>query len=157
MSVKQLGWLALALHVVATPAWAEKLTRNTAPELASEHFFIQSIPSASQGFDSWTVQSGYRYPLQNVSVYIGTQLKSETAQSTSAHGLLSGIDYHFTDKLRVSSQISHDNDNALIDQWGVSSRYQFSDAFGVNAGLDVEFDADAAPESIYQLGVGLSF
>ncbi|SIO03907.1 hypothetical protein [Salinivibrio sp. ES.052] len=157
MSVKQFGLLALALQTVATSAWGNPLTWQTVPEMASEHFFIQSIPSASQGFDSWTIQSGYRYPLNKVAIYMGTQIQSENPQSTTKHGLLSGIEYHFTNKLRVSSQISRGNSDTLINQWGVSSRYQFSESVGVNAGLDVEFRREADPESIYQLGVGLNF
>lgn len=157
MSIKQLGLLTLVLQAVAAPVWGQPLTWQTLPAGTADHFFIQSIPSATQGFDSWTIQSGYRYPLSNVSVYMGTQLKSENDQHTTQQGLLSGIEYRFTDKLRLSSQISRDNDDTLINQWGVSSRYQLSESIDVNAGLDVEFRPETSPESIYQLGVGLHF
>ncbi|OOE90227.1 hypothetical protein [Salinivibrio sharmensis] len=157
MSIKQLGLLALVLQAVAAPAWANPFDWQTPPQETPDHFFIQSIPSATQGFDSWTIQSGYRYPLNNVSIYMGTQVKSENDRHTTQQGLLSGIEYRFTDKLRLSSQISRGNDDTLVNQWGVNSRYQLNESIDVNAGLDIEFRPEASPESVYQLGVGLHF
>jgi hypothetical protein len=85
-------------------------------------------------------------------------MKSETQTAPTQRGLLSGIEYRFTDKLHVSSQLSHGYQrDKSVNQWGVSSRYQLSDSFDVNAGLDVEFDPEKDTESIYQLGVGLRF
>jgi hypothetical protein len=157
--VKQFGLFALALHLVATPAFGEQMLSFETETIAdSNRFFIQSMPSAGDRFDSWTIESGYRYPLSNLSVYLGTQMKSETQTAPTQRGLLSGIEYRFTDKLHVSSQLSHGYQrDKSVNQWGVSSRYQLSDSFDVNAGLDVEFDPEKDTESIYQLGVGLRF
>ena len=71
--------------------------------LAFINYLSQAINN-SQGFDSWTIDSGYTYNLfKDIDLYVGARINSGT--NGAENGLLSGIHYQFTERLSFNSTL----------------------------------------------------
>ncbi len=67
--------------------------------------FISSQKQLTNQFDSWTIDSGYRYPIfDSVDIYLGTRLDS-SSETNNENGFLSGISYSFNDNISIKSTL----------------------------------------------------
>ncbi len=152
--------LAVTLQSVAFFAFAQgSLPLSEYLEENQKPWFSSSISTGNQSFDSWTVSSGFHYPLlENINVYLATEMTSETDYSASSKGLLSGIQYNFNDKLSVGSSVQAERVNEeTIGVVGMSSQLRLTDKLNLEAKFDYSLNQEPAASANYQLGVGYRF
>lgn len=152
--------LAVTLQSVAFFAFAQgSLPLYEYSDDNQKPWFSSSITTGNQSFDSWTVSSGYHYPvLKNVNVYLGTEMTTETDHTASSKGLLSGIQYNFNEKLSIGSTVQAERVNEeTIGVVGMSSQLRLTDKFNLEAKFDYNLNQTPAASANYQLGVGYRF
>ncbi|STQ76921.1 hypothetical protein [Grimontia hollisae] len=152
--------IAVTLQSVAFFAFAQgSLPLYEYYEGDQKPWFSNSITTGNQGFDSWTISSGYHYPLlKNVNVYLGTEMTTETAYTASSKGLLSGIQYNFTDNLSIGSTVQAERINEeTVGVVGMSSQLRLTDKLNLEAKVDYNLNQTPAASATYQLGVGFRF
>ncbi|MEZ8128344.1 hypothetical protein [Enterovibrio norvegicus] len=128
-------------------------------EDARKPWFSSSITSGYSGFDSWTINSGYHYPvLKNINVYLATEMRTATNDSTSTKGLLSGIQYSFNEKLSFESSVQAEHANEeTVGIVGMGSKLQLTEHLNVEARFDYSLNQEPSASAQYQLGVGYRF
>ncbi|MFG0606320.1 hypothetical protein ACF8CX_11420 [Vibrio mimicus] len=140
--------LGLLLIVFITPlSWAATLPALPTESSASPHKLFISSDNSSQGFDSWTIDSGYSYNLfDDIDWYVGARINS--SPNRTENGWLSGIRYQFTDRLSFKSTLrtlslsKSDNsgknaqENALSAE--LSSRLMLKENLDLHATLDYQ-------------------
>lgn len=118
-----------------------------------------SISTGDQGFDSWTISSGYHYPLlKNMNVYFATELTNETDSASTSQGLLSGIEYNFSERITFDGTVQAERVNEeTIGFMGMSSKIMITDDINVKATFDLFLVQSPISFANYQLGVGFRF
>ncbi|MEZ8143686.1 hypothetical protein A1OQ_05735 [Enterovibrio norvegicus FF-162] len=122
-------------------------------------WFSHSISTGGQSFDSWTISSGYHYPvLKKINVYLATEMTTESDYNASAKGILSGLEYNFNDALSFGSNVQAERVNEeTIGSVGMSSQYKLTDKLNLQAKFDYSVSQQPAASANYQLGVGYRF
>ncbi|WP_261816670.1 hypothetical protein [Vibrio gallicus] len=112
------------------------------PEASPHKVFVNADSSAGIQFDVWQMDTGYSYSvMDNIDLYIATRI-TNSADEPHQRGFLSGMNYHFNDKLSLNSAIytspasSQSVNNAMSAE--VSGKYMLTDTLNVKATLDYE-------------------
>ncbi|GAM67834.1 hypothetical protein JCM19236_4760 [Vibrio sp. JCM 19236] len=100
--------------------------------------------SSGEQFDVWQMDTGYAYSLMdNVDLYVATRI-SNAGDNTPSRGFLSGVNYHFSEKLSVNSAIytapSNSEGSKLNEGVSaeVSGKYMLTDTLNLKATLEHE-------------------
>lgn len=130
-----------------------------APAHQDKTWFSNSLSYHSSHFDTWTISSGYHYPiLDNMNIYVATEIISESINQNSESGFLSGIQYMVNDGVTVDSNIQAETrDHDLIRIIEMSSRFRLSRDINLEAKIDYNFNQTQKSEANYHLGVGYRF
>lgn len=149
--------IVIALQFVAFTASSEELSIKF--EADRDNWFFSSAPNVTADFDIWAISSGYSYPVRDkVRLFVGTEIKSSSQNEAASHGLLSGIEYNFSDVLSFSSGLQTDRfEDETINSFGMSSHLQVTENLDIRAGFDVELNQPTPATPIYQLGLGIRF
>ncbi|MDD1794164.1 hypothetical protein LRP50_13565 [Enterovibrio sp. ZSDZ42] len=122
-------------------------------------WFSHSVSTGGQHFDSWTMSSGYHYPvLKNINVYLATEMTTESDYNASAKGVLSGLEFNFSDSLSFGSSIQAERVNEeTVGSVGMSSQFRLTEKLNLEAKFDYSLNQEPAASANYQLGVGYRF
>lgn len=152
--------LAVTLQLVACFAFAQgSLPLYEFNDDDLEPWFSNSITTGNQHFDSWTVSTGYHYPVwKNVNLFLATEMTTETEHSGSAKGLLSGIQYNFNEVISIGSSVQAERVNEeTVGVVGMHSQLRLTDKLNLEAKFDYNLNQTPAASATYQLGVGYRF
>ncbi|GAD80705.1 hypothetical protein [Vibrio ezurae] len=139
-------------NAVAADSGAYSLNNDT-----PHRFFMSAISGSGEQFDEWKVDTGYAYSVfENVDLYVATRISSST-DTHSSRGFLSGVNYHYSNKLSLNSAIyaSPDVDAISIrDYMGaeLSGKYMLTESLNLKATLDYE-----EWQSAIEVKLGFSF
>ncbi len=120
--------------------------------------FISSKKQMNNQFDSWTIDSGYRYPIfDSIDIYLGTRVDS-SGEPNNENGFLSGVSYSFNDNLLIKSTLhtvtaeseNGGKENKLKAE--VSSLMRLTDNLDLRATVDYE-----QWQQGIEVGLGFSF
>ncbi|WP_373417176.1 ribonuclease regulator, partial [Vibrio parahaemolyticus] len=107
--------------------------------------FISSESYQTDSFDVWNIDGGYAYELfDSVDLYVGARVNNSPTQNQS--GFLSGISYHFNDRVTVKSTVrsyKSENSNGIQTEDSslaaeLSSRVKITDKLDIHATLDYQ-------------------
>ncbi|RXJ73769.1 hypothetical protein CS022_07090 [Veronia nyctiphanis] len=117
-----------------------------------------SLQAGNAGFDSWTLTTGYHYPLmEQVNVFVATEV-TLAAKDSASRGLLSGIEYNFGDILSIKGEVQAQKENSSTEGIiGMSTQLSITEDMNLEAALDYAFTEDADNTTQYKLGVGVKF
>lgn len=139
-------WIFLLLFVVPAISVATELPSLPGKTAPSPHkLFISSENYQTDSFDVWNIDGGYAYELfDSVDLYVGARVNNSPTQNQS--GFLSGISYHFNDRVTVKSTVRsykgealeglREEDRSLAAE--VSSRVKITDNLDLHATLDYQ-------------------
>ncbi|PFG45219.1 hypothetical protein ATG66_3497 [Vibrio sp. ES.051] len=138
--------LPLLLFAVSGACLANELPPLPGKVSFSPHkLFISSDNHQLDNFDVWNIDTGYAYELfDSVDVYVGARINNAPTQNQS--GFLSGINYHFNDRISLKSSVRsykgatsegiRQEDSSLAAE--VSSRVKITDKLDIHATLDYQ-------------------
>lgn len=73
------------------------------PETSPHKVFMTADSSSGEQFDVWQMDTGYAYSvMDNIDLYVATRI-SNAGDNTPSRGFLSGVNYHFSEKLSLNS------------------------------------------------------
>ncbi|MGR5132752.1 ribonuclease regulator [Vibrio alfacsensis] len=139
-------WIFLLLSIVPSISLANVLPSLPGKTTSSPHkLFISSENFQNDHFDVWNIDGGYSYELfDSVDLYVGARVNNSPTQNQS--GFLSGISYHFNDRVTVKSTVRsykgetvegvREEDSNLAAE--VSSRVKITDNLDLHATLDYQ-------------------
>ncbi|GAM54236.1 hypothetical protein JCM19232_1878 [Vibrio ishigakensis] len=114
------------------------------PETSPHKVFMTADSSSGEQFDVWQMDTGYAYSvMDNVDLYVATRI-SNAGDNTPSRGFLSGVNYHFSEKLSVNSAIytapSNSEGSKLNEGVSaeVSGKYMLTDTLNLKATLEHE-------------------
>ncbi|PKF51927.1 hypothetical protein [Enterovibrio nigricans] len=152
--------LAITLQLVAFLAFAQgSLPLYEYVEENDKPWFSNSLKTGNQTFDSWTISSGYHYPVhKKVNVFLATELTTDSVISSGAKGVASGVQFNVNETLTFDSSIQAERINEeTIGVFGMSSTYRITDSLNLEAKVDYNFNQMPENSTNYQLGVGYRF
>ncbi|HAS6587998.1 TPA: ribonuclease regulator [Vibrio parahaemolyticus] len=139
-------WLFLLLFLVSGVSFANALPPLPGKTSTSPHkLFISSESYQTDSFDVWNIDGGYAYELfDSVDLYVGARVNNSPTQNQS--GFLSGISYHFNDRVTVKSTVrsyKSENSNGIQTEDSslaaeLSSRVKITDKLDIHATLDYQ-------------------
>ncbi|EHZ2783074.1 ribonuclease regulator [Vibrio parahaemolyticus] len=139
-------WLFLLLFLVSGVSFANDLPPFPGKTSTSPHkLFISSESYQTDSFDVWNIDGGYAYELfDSVDLYVGARVNNSPTQNQS--GFLSGISYHFNDRVTVKSTVrsyKSENSNGIQTEDSslaaeLSSRVKITDKLDIHATLDYQ-------------------
>ncbi|TON21930.1 ribonuclease regulator [Vibrio parahaemolyticus] len=139
-------WLFLLLFLVSGISFANDLPPLPGKTSTSPHkLFISSESYQTDSFDVWNIDGGYAYELfDSVDLYVGARVNNSPTQNQS--GFLSGISYHFNDRVTVKSTVrsyKSENSNGIQTEDSslaaeLSSRVKITDKLDIHATLDYQ-------------------
>ncbi|EGQ8123487.1 ribonuclease regulator [Vibrio parahaemolyticus] len=139
-------WLFLLLFSVSGVSFANDLPTLPGKTSTSPHkLFISSESYQTDSFDVWNIDGGYAYELfDSVDLYVGARVNNSPTQNQS--GFLSGISYHFNDRVTVKSTVrsyKSENSNGIQTEDSslaaeLSSRVKITDKLDIHATLDYQ-------------------
>ncbi|EGQ9314352.1 ribonuclease regulator [Vibrio parahaemolyticus] len=139
-------WLFLLLFSVSGVSFANDLPPLPGKTSTSPHkLFISSESYQTDSFDVWNIDGGYAYELfDSVDLYVGARVNNSPTQNQS--GFLSGISYHFNDRVTVKSTVrsyKSENSNGIQTEDSnlaaeLSSRVKITDKLDIHATLDYQ-------------------
>ncbi|TPA29327.1 ribonuclease regulator [Vibrio parahaemolyticus] len=139
-------WLFLLLFSVSGVSFANHLPPLPGKTSTSPHkLFISSESYQTDSFDVWNIDGGYAYELfDSVDLYVGARVNNSPTQNQS--GFLSGISYHFNDRVTVKSTVrsyKSENSNGIQTEDSslaaeLSSRVKITDKLDIHATLDYQ-------------------
>ncbi|EML0424862.1 ribonuclease regulator [Vibrio parahaemolyticus] len=139
-------WLFLLLFLVSGVSFANDLPPLLGKTSTSPHkLFISSESYQTDSFDVWNIDGGYAYELfDSVDLYVGARVNNSPTQNQS--GFLSGISYHFNDRVTVKSTVrsyKSENSNGIQTEDSslaaeLSSRVKITDKLDIHATLDYQ-------------------
>ncbi|HCE1930779.1 TPA: ribonuclease regulator [Vibrio parahaemolyticus] len=139
-------WLFLLLFLVSGVSFANDLPPLRGKTSTSPHkLFISSESYQTDSFDVWNIDGGYAYELfDSVDLYVGARVNNSPTQNQS--GFLSGISYHFNDRVTVKSTVrsyKSENSNGIQTEDSslaaeLSSRVKITDKLDIHATLDYQ-------------------
>ena len=148
----------LTLNVSAENVFPFHLSENTDKE-EKRIWLTNSIHLSDQGFDSWTVTTGYHLSLmKNINIYLATGLTNESVFSSTSRGLLSGIEYNLNERVSFdgtvqAARINEETVNSMI----MSSKVKITDEINMKASVDLNLNQTFNNDTNYQLGIGFQF
>ncbi|MPW36833.1 hypothetical protein [Vibrio sp. B1Z05] len=119
--------------------------------------FMSAIPGSGEQFDEWRVDTGYAYSVfENIDLYVATRI-SGSVDRQSSRDFLSGVNYHFSNKLSLNSAIYASPDVEAVsisDYMGaeLSGKYMLTESLNLKATLDYE-----EWQSAIEVRLGFSF
>lgn len=136
-------WGLFLITAIAPLSWAETLPSLPFESNASPHKLFIASDNNSQGFDSWTIDSGYAYNLfEDIDLYVGARINS--GKNGAENGLLSGIHYQFTERLSFNSALrtfskpeNNSNKESAISA-ELTSRLKLKENLDLHATLDYQ-------------------
>ncbi|WP_375751302.1 ribonuclease regulator [Vibrio sp. HN007] len=151
----------VCLVLLSGTALAEQLPFLPGQENDSPHkLFVSSQTQYNDSFDTWKFDSGYAYSVfDSIDLYVGARFNnSGSDESLNENGFLSGVSYHFSEKVTLQSTL-HTKNEKLDDgkrenvySAEVSSRVKLSEHLDLHATLDVE-----EWQSGFEVGLGFRF
>ncbi|MBE3763852.1 ribonuclease regulator [Vibrio parahaemolyticus] len=139
-------WLFLLLFLVSGVSFANDLPTLPGKTSTSPHkLFISSESYQTDNFDVWNIDGGYAYELfDSVDLYVGARVNNSPTQNQS--GFLSGISYHFNDRVTVKSTVrsyKSENSNGIQTEDSslaaeLSSRVKITEKLDIHATLDYQ-------------------
>lgn len=138
-------WLFLLLFLVSGVSFANDLPPSGKTSTSPHKLFISSESYQTDSFDVWNIDGGYAYELfDSVDLYVGARVNNSPTQNQS--GFLSGISYHFNDRVTVKSTVrsyKSENSNGIQAEDSslaaeLSSRVKITDKLDIHATLDYQ-------------------
>lgn len=122
-------------------------------------WFTNSLFVGDNAFDSWTISSGYHLSLmRNINIYLVTEMSTETNYTSSSKGVLSGIEYHFSERITFDSNLQAERiDQEIIRLLGMSSKIKLTEQINLQAKFDFNLNESLSSSASYQVGVGYQF
>lgn len=147
--------LSLGTHSIAKEIQSQSITISP----LENTWFSNSLSYNSSQFDTWTISTQYHYAImENINVYVATEVISASRQKNTATGLLSGIQYSINEAIVVESNLQAEKRNhELIGIVEMSSKFRVSDKIALEAKIDYNLHQNEKSEANYQVGVGYRF
>ncbi|CAM4131077.1 hypothetical protein [Vibrio neonatus] len=139
------------------PAVTQDSTPHALNSQSPHRLFMSATPSSGEQFDEWRVDTGYAYSVfENIDLYVATRISS-SAERHSSRNFLSGVNYHFSNKLSLNSAIYASPDVEAVsisDYMGaeLSGQYMLTESLNLKATLDYE-----EWQSAIEVRLGFSF